>query len=198
MALSPADEYEAGGHPEAARCWARVQGLSLNEAEVELVDALRLLYRSAQPLSDPTGFVPGGSLVFCGANVRIAGDRGHFYERWLSACGLARGMRTGTFSGSSHLSDVDQYEIRLDGCGCILVGKAAHPGVDGGSHTWFQSESHAATGHVGQSILHGLAWVDHKAHGNQQVGAFGYSIYSEKMPSPNNPLVTRPLPELMV
>lgn len=196
MPLLPADEYEAGGHPESAHCWSRVQALSLNEHEIEFVNILRQLYRNAVPLNDPTGFIPGGSMVFCGANIRIAGDEGRFYEHWLSAGGLQRGMRTGLLSGSSHLSDVDQFEIRLDGCGCVLIGKAAHPGVEGGSHTWVQSESHAATGHIGQSILHGLAWVDHKLHDNQQVGAFGYSVYSEKLPSPNNPLVVQQLPTL--
>lgn len=190
-----ADEYESGGHAESAHCWARVQALSLNEDETRFVDFLRLLYRNSTPLTDSTGFIPGGSLVFCGANLRLAGDEGRLYERWLHAGGLQRGMRTGLFTGSSHLSEVDQYEIRLDGCGCVLVGKASHPGVEGGAHTWLQSESHAATGNIGQNILHDLAWVDHKLHGNQQVGSFGYSIYSEKMPSPNNPLVVRELPD---
>ncbi len=193
MELSPADEYEDGADPEAAHCWSRAQALTLGDEEVAFVDQLRSLYRRSLPLNGRGSFVPGGSLVFCGANVRIANDGGRYYQQWLGACGLQRGMRTGTFSGSSHASDVDQFEIRINGAGCILVGRASHPGIAGGSHTWFQSESHAATGHVGQSILHGLAWFDHKLSGNKQVGAFGYSIYSEKQPEPNNPLVVQSL-----
>jgi hypothetical protein len=193
--LDPPDELEAGGNADAVHCWARVQALSLNEDELRFVNLLRALYRNSQPLTDQAGFVAGGSMFFQGANLRIAGDNGRFYELWRQMAGLALGWRTGTFSGSSHTSTVDQYEIRLHGAGCVLVGVADHPGVAGGTHTWAQSERHAATGNVGQSIAHGLSWVDHKLHGNQQVGAFGYSIYSEKSP-PNNPLVVQQLPTL--
>jgi hypothetical protein len=193
--LQPPDEHEAGGHAEAVHCWSRLQALSLDEDEVRFVDLLRELYRNSQPLTDPAGFVAGGSLFFQGGNMRIAGDDGRFYELWRQLGGLALGWRTGPLSGSSHASIVDQYEIRLHGAGCVLVGVADHPGVPGGVHTWAQSERHAATGNALQSIAHGLSWVDHKRHGNQQVGAFGYSPYSEKSP-PNNPLVVQRLPEL--
>lgn len=193
--LQPADAFEAGGHAEAAHCWSRVQALCLNADEARFVDQLRELYRSSQPLTDPAGFVAGGSMFFLGGNMRIAGDGGRFYELWRTMGGLAFGWRTGVLSGSSHASNVDQYEIRLHGAGCVLVGVAEHPGVPGGAHTWAQSERHAATGTALQSVAHGLSWVDHKLHGNQQVGAFGYSPYSEKSP-PNNPLVVQTLPEL--
>jgi hypothetical protein len=191
--LGPADEYEAGKDAQAVHCWARVQALGLNEDERRFVDMLRQLYRSSVPLSDQTGFVPGGSLFFQGANLRIARDGGRVYEMWRKLGGLATGWRNGPLSGSSHASNLDQYEIRLNGAGCVLVGVAAHPGVPGGAHTWAQSERHAATGNWGQTIAHGYSWVDHKTHDNQQVGAFGYSRYSEKSP-PNNPLVVQQLP----
>lgn len=193
--LQPADAFEAGGHPDAVHCWSRLQALCLNADEARFVDQLRELYRNSQPLTDPAGFVAGGSLFFQGGNLRIAGDGGRFYELWRTMGGLAFGWRTGPLSGSSHASNRDQYEIRLHGAGCVLVGVADHPGVAGGAHTWAQSERHAATGTALQSVAHGLSWVDHKLHGNQQVGAFGYSPYSEKSP-PNNPLVAQRLPEL--
>jgi hypothetical protein len=191
--LGPADEFEDGKHADAVHCWARVQALSLNEDEQRFVDLLRQLYRSSVPLTDQTGFVAGGSLFFQGANLRIAGDGGRVYAMWRKLGGLATGWRTGRLSGSSHASTLDQYEVRLNGAGCVLVGVAAHPGVPGGAHTWAQSERHAATGNWGQTIAHGYSWVDHKTHDNQQVGAFGYSRYSEKSP-PNNPLVVQKLP----
>jgi len=193
--LQPPDEFEAGGHAEAVYCWSRVQRLSLNVDERRFVDLLRELYRNSQPFSDPAGFVAGGSLFFQGGNMRIAGDNGRFYELWRQMGGLALGWRTGLLTGSSHTSVVDQYEIRLHDAGCVLVGIADHLGVPGGVHTWAQSERHAATGNPLQRLGHLWSFFDHKLHHHQQVGAFGYSPYSEKTP-PNNPLVVQRLPEL--
>lgn len=192
--LRPPDEHEAGGDPEAARCWGRVLALSLDSDQQMFVDQLRELYRRSQPLSDRAGFVPGGSMVFLGANVRIAGDGGGYYHQWRLTGGLDIGWREGIGRGSSHVSIERQLEVKITGAGAILVGVAEHPGVPGGAHTWFQSERHAATGNLLQSIGHGWSFVDHKRHGNQQVGAFGYSPYSEKRPEPNNPLVVQDAP----
>lgn len=202
-ALSKPDRGETDG--EAKANYERLKKLAAkwSEPEIVFVNTIRKLFRNSKPLKfKPVGLQllledakgSNGALVFNGGHVRVAGDDGFFYELWKADEGLKTGARTGRFTGSSHASSRDQYEVRLDGAGCILVGFDAYPGIAGGGHTWFQSESHAAMGNVGQWLLHGGAYVDHKLHGNKQVGAFGYSEYSEKPPI-SNPLVVRKLPK---
>ena len=201
MPLEVADGAENGGDPAATKNYQRLVGLAggYTGEELELINFLRRLYRNSTPLQTLRGgggpFVVGGALVFNGANVRIAGDEGCYYRLWKNKSGLRTAPRTGPLSGSSHESIVDQYEIYLEGCGCILVGMASLSPLTGGAHTWFQSEKHAAMGSWGQNILHGLTFVQHVSSGFQQVGAFGTCPYSEKgTATTKNPLVVTNLP----
>jgi hypothetical protein len=206
--LSKPDPGEQTGEAKANYKRLELLAQKWNDGEIAFVNVLRKLYRNAKPLKyKPVGLQIiaeiaqeegakgwNGALVFNGGHVRVAGDEGYFYDAWKSDEDLAIGARTGRFTGSSHLSSKDQYEVRLKGAGCILVGFGEYPTIPGGAHTWFQSESHAAMGNTGQWLLHGGAFVDHKLHGNKQVGAFGYSEYSEKPPI-SNPLVVKKLPK---
>jgi hypothetical protein len=197
MSLEDPDGAENGGDAEATKSYQKLKGVAAkyNLTEIAFVNFLRRVYRNARPLKsfEQGPFLDGGSLVFNGANIRLAGDNGYYYSFWKTHEGLTVKPRTGLLSGSTHLSDVDQYEIQLNGAGVILVGKASYEGIGGGAHTWFQSEAHAASGSWGQSTMHLYSTVDHVAHGKKQVGAFGYCEYSEKEPK-SNPLVVTDLP----
>lgn len=124
--LSPADEYEAGGDPEAARNWQKLLSHKRywSEPHIHLVNFLRELYRVCiPPYSDP--FVRGGSLVFNGAHIRIWKDNGEIYDKLWTASGLLRRNRI-----SSHKSQRQQFEIELPHLGVVLVGCGAYqPGL---------------------------------------------------------------------
>jgi len=183
MPLAPADAAEGGGNAAATANYQRLvnQQNRYNQTEIELINFLRDCYRRSAPQQGGGIFVAGGALVFNGANIRLCGDDGAFYRLWKNKDGLTIGARTGPLSGSSHASDEPQYEIQLDKAGVFLVGICGNfPNIPGGRHTWFQSEAHAAAGTWGQNILHAGSFGAHVASGYQQVGAFGYSEYSEK------------------
>jgi hypothetical protein len=129
-------------------------------------------------------FTNNAAEVFCGGHVRRTGDGGMLYDRWLQDPGLKRGERQ---TSSSHQSDYAQYEVIVPGRGVILVGCSNKYRTVNNKHTWFQNEAHAATEGFVELTLHGADFFKHKASGNQQVGALGYSPYSEKEGS--NPLV---------
>ncbi len=182
------DGAEGGGNATATANYNRLINLNFSTEEQRLSNFLRALYRASHAQGDLTQmpFVVGGALVYNGANIRISGDDGVYYSLWRHNPGLRTAPRTGPLSGSSHQSDVEQYEIYLEGAGVFLVGISHNFGGIAGPHTWFQSEKHAAMGSWGQNIMHGLTYFQHAASGWQQVGAFGTSPYSEKS---NNALV---------
>jgi len=165
-------------------CWEKFWG----EAEVKFVNELREIFRSGHPKGTNTPL--WGAMVFNGAHVRIAHDAGVCYANWLdlsslnSTGKLQAGMRKGFMQGSSHKSDLDQYEIIVDGLGGILVGCSAFPGVDSQPHTWFQSEAFPATPSASDKVKHALTFVKHVGSGFKQVGALGTSPYSEKKDNP--------------
>lgn len=130
-----------------------------------------------------------GALAFTGANVRIKGDGGLLYANWLALASsdggpLDVGMRTGTFSGSSHKSDEEQYEVKLKGAGAILIGCGTYPELGSDVHTWFQSEKFPATASLAEKIGHTMTFFEHAASGFKQVGKFGNNPYSEKKGKP--------------
>ncbi len=124
-----------------------------------------------------------GSHVFHGGHVVVM-DIGRHYADWVAQIeadeltGKPRGGKKGAWgTGSSHYPNVkaQQYEINLPHLGCILFGKT------GNQHTWFQNESWSATRGTTRWICHGvLGFGMHKLHNNRQVGALGYSDWSEK------------------
>jgi hypothetical protein len=187
MPLDPPDEYENGGDAEAANAYNQlvILAAALNPTEIEFVNWLRKVYRncSCATPSMSGSFVPGGALVFCGANIRLRDDNGKCYKKIKAKANLAIGSRTGLLSGSSHESTEDQFEVRLGKLGCILIGYGPyHVGKQrmGGNNTWLQNESYAATGSWWETGGHTFAFVDHKMHDSQQVGALGYSPFTEK------------------
>ena len=188
MPHDPPDAAEAGGDPAAAGNYQRLIALAFGAEEQRLSNFLRAIYRSSYAQPDPgqMPFITGGTLVYNGANIRISGDGGVFYWLWNNSPGLHTAPRTGMTTGSSHQSDLPQYEIYLQGAGVFLVGMSNNFGPIAGPHTWIQSERHAAMGSYGQWMLHGGTYLLHAASGWQQVGAFGYSPYSEKT---NNALI---------
>jgi hypothetical protein len=178
------DGKELTDHQDAKKNYDRLvkqKGL-YNSDEINLINFVRECYRRSYPQQDAkkTQFLNGGALVFNGANVRL-NDNGYYYAMWTNIANLTLHERTGTLSGSSHASDRDQYEIYLDEAGVFLVGMCrSFAGVPFGPHTWFQSERHAGAGNVLQRAGHLFSFIDHITHGDKQVGAFGYSDYSEK------------------
>jgi hypothetical protein len=188
MPHDPPDAAENGGDAAATANYARLINLNFSADEQRLSNFLRALYRASHAQGDATAmpFLVGGALVYNGANIRISGDGGVFDWLWNNSPGLRTPPRTGLLSGSSHQSDLPQFEIYLQGAGVFLVGMSNNfPNVQG-PHTWFQSEKHAAMGNWGQWVLHGTTYFEHAVSGWQQVGAFGTSPYSEKS---NNALV---------
>jgi hypothetical protein len=196
MPLDAADTYESGGDPTAQASYTRLAGLAgnFNDAEVALINWLRKVYRKCTPVVPEGTFVPAGVLVFHGANIRLRDDNGKVYNKLKARNGLTVGDRTGLTTGSSHESKKNQFEINLRELGCILVGYGPfhfNGTRMGGNNTWIQNESHAATGSYSEWFWHGMSFVDHKWNNCQQVGALGYSPYSEKK---GNPLNCRPVP----
>jgi hypothetical protein len=188
-ALSAADYGENGGNPAATNVYQKLKMLSAdwNDGEIAFVNAIRALYRSGQPLGKQDQL--WGALAFTGAHVRISGDGGVLYSRWLAmgkqdGGSLDVGMRTGLLSGSSHESDMEQYEVKLKGAGAILVGCGAYPQLGKEAHTWFQSEKFPATGSAAETVGHTLTFVEHVGSGFQQVGKFGKNPFSEKKGTP--------------
>lgn len=179
-----------------------------NETELQLANWLRDVYRQSTPMKEieenKGPLLIQGSDVFKGANIRLQGDEGMLYEKLKSMPGLKIAERTGKLSGSSHQSDKDQFEIQLPGAGVVLVGVSENYNGVEGTHTWIQSERHAANGTVLQSLGHGGSYFKHVKSGFKQIGAFGESPYSEKKIDGGkfvserdaNPLVCRSLPVL--
>jgi hypothetical protein len=205
LQLSPADGYESGLFPDAKHAhesWKRLQHLHqyLKPADVFLVNYLRALYRGCVPVCPAKPFIPGGSLFFSGAHIRVPHDGGRVYHDLLSIPGLVKGVRLKT-SHKVGPPDPDRpspMEIRFNSLGVVLVGVGALLGKDSPSerceqlkscgteeHTWLQSENahHLSPAH----------WVDYLVHvatGHKQRGHLGTSIYSEKPPQ-CNPLIFR-------
>ena len=146
--------------------------------EINSINFLRECYRRSFVQGDKNKgkWMGGGALVFNGANMRL-NDNGYYYSMWRNFPNLEINPRK-----SSHDSDRDQYEIYLDQAGVILVGMCNRfAGVPFGPHTWLQSERHAGgSANPLQRIGHVLSYFDHKLNSNTQVGAFGYSPFSEK------------------
>ncbi len=178
------DGKEMTDHQDAKKNYDRLvsqKGL-YNADEINLINFVRECYRRSYPQQDKqkSQFLNGGALVFNGANVRL-NDNGYYYTKLKNTPNLTIYDRTGFLSGSSHDSDLPQYEVYLDDAGVFLVGMCKKfSGVPFGPHTWFQSERHAGAGNPIQRVGHVLSFFDHKLHDDMQVGAFGYSIYSEK------------------
>src|SRR5947209_1857026 len=120
MPLDPADGAENGGNAEATAAYTKLAACTFNSDEMSLANFLRELYRRSWPLQTRQVLVTGGSLVFCGPNIRVM-DGGAYYRLWKGKSGLTTRPRTGRLSGSSHQSDQDQYEIQLRDAGVILV-----------------------------------------------------------------------------
>jgi len=178
------DGKELTDHQDAKKNYDRLvrQKNLYTSDEINLINFVRECYRRSYPLQDKNKcqFLNGGALVFNGANIRL-NDNGYYYAMWTNIQGLTLHERTGVLSGSSHASDRPQYEIYLDQAGVFLVGMCnKFAGVPFGPHTWFQSEKHAGAGNVLQRAGHLISFFDHKLHDDMQVGAFGYSSYSEK------------------
>ncbi|QDV83821.1 hypothetical protein [Stieleria sp.] len=179
MPLSGRDIQEGVAGSDAHRLYGEVEDAiaanTYSESELRVVNAVRELYRRAAAETPGGAGALGGSRVFEGGHV-LLNDKGTWYT-WLKArAGKSQKQNAGQsrVRWSSHEStSQNQYEIPLGGLGCILFGK-----ING--KTWFQNEAHAATTTLSDSILHGLDWVKHKWSGNQQVGALGYSPFSEK------------------
>jgi hypothetical protein len=119
-----------------------------------------------------------GSHVFYGGHVVVM-DAGAHYAGWAAQL-QARELKGGE-RWSSHYKGLasKQYEVILPKLGCILFGKTAN------QHTWFQNESWQATesglAGFGKWVAHGvLGYGAHKLSGGMQVGALGYSNWSEK------------------
>jgi hypothetical protein len=186
--LSAGDYGENGGNPAAHQIFKTLKMLSAdwNDGEIAFVNAIRALYRSGHPLGKQDQL--WGALAFTGAHVRISGDGGVLYSRWLTmgkqGGGLDVGMRTGLLSGSSHESEEEQYEVKLKGAGAILIGCGAYAQLGKEAHTWFQSEKFPATGNLAQTIGHSLTFVEHVGSGFKQVGKFGKDPHSEKKGTP--------------
>lgn len=113
--------------------------------------------------------------------VRDEGIRHQIWKDMINEKRLEGANRQGVGHGSSHYGGAgDQWEVHLPSLGCVLFGK--HPA----GHSWFQNESWAAwrpgafSGTV-RWLAHGaLGFGMHKWSGNKQVGAYGYSIHTEK------------------
>lgn len=182
--LDDPDVYEAGEDKDAQANYKRLVNLVTQkkwlDEEVRLANWLREVYRNCEPLNGKDGFVPGGSLVFNGANIRLCCDDGDAYSTLKNDPDLQVKKRTGPLSGSSHASDEDQFEIQLNGAGVFLCGVCLKfPNIQG-KHSWIQSERHAAMGSWGQNVAHGFDYVTHVSSKYAQVGSFGESPYSEK------------------
>lgn len=149
----------------------------MTETEKVFFNHIRFLYTVGLGVSD-SKHDETGSHVFFGAHV-VVGDNGARYTTWSAAVD-AGDLKGGTRTSSHYKNvQVQQYEIILSGLGCILFGKTS------AGHTWFQNESWPATESgmkgFGKMIAHGvLGYGAHKLSGNMQVGALGYSEWSEK------------------
>jgi hypothetical protein len=167
----------------------------MTENEQRFTNDIRHLYYMSKPLRGTrvskgmsiTGSQQiAGSYVFYGAHV-VVEDKGARHGAWKAAIAggnLAGGDRDATSGhGSSHYKGTnahgDQWEIHLPSLGCILFG------VTPEGHTWFQNESWAANrsgfGGWARWAAHGaFGFGAHIASGKRQVGALGYSDYTEK------------------
>jgi hypothetical protein len=181
--------------PEAAAAYKKLQSLCWEKLwtddEIAFVNELRAIFRCGHPKGANTSL--SGALVFTGGHVRISDDGGKYYVTWLTKSTLhggklRAGVRKGFMQGSSHKSDLEQYEVIIEGLGGILVGCSAFPGVDARPHTWFQSEAFPATPSAEDKMKHALTFVKHVGTGFKQVGGLGTSEYSEKK---DNPVVTK-------
>lgn len=203
LQFSPPDSYESGIIAEskhAHESWKHLERIHrfLTSSEVFLVNYVRALYRGCVPVCTAEPFVPGGSLFFSGAHIRVLPDKGKVYRDILNIPELKKGIRLKTSHkvGPHNQCRLPPMEIRLHSLGVVLVGVGSLVGEDSPStncpalrdfgseeHTWIQSEN---AHHL--SPAHWIDFLIHQATGHKQRGHLGTSVYSEKPPH-CNPLI---------